>query len=610
MGLYERLSRPGSLWFESTGPDVRNGDSLFFSDPVETLPLVSGDGIGAWFQRLETFLGQGFCLAGWLGYEAGCALDPALSGCAWPSAGQGLLGWFGVYAQPERFDRDTVMAEDDKVTAKRYRVVNLGFELTEQEYLERIDLLREEIASGNVYQVNFTGRCRFTFDGSPEALYVAMKRRQPSPWSAYLNTGDRVVLSFSPELFFTRDGQCIETMPMKGTAPRGMSAGEDLAERRRLAGCEKNRAENLMIVDLLRNDLGRICRTGSIEASGLFETQTYPTLHQMVSTVRGDLREDTGLCDLFRALFPSGSVTGAPKVRAMNLVRSFEKSPRGVYTGAVGFMLPEGRMAFNVAIRTVELSGKHGLYGTGSGIVWDSDPHQEYRECMLKTRILSDRSSDAPAIFETILWNGRYLLIDDHLERLASSASVLGFDFEMTEVRAALEDLEKGLSQAGGRHRVRLMLDTCGEVNVAAEPFIPDPPDRPVRVCLAAERVDSTDPFIRHKVTCRERYERAINAAIGNGCQEALFLNERGELTEGAVSNVIVRIDGCWYTPPESCGLLNGVFRRYLLRTRPWVRERVVTLDDLRRSDMLLICNALRGVRRAGLFDASVGLNG
>ena len=605
MALYERLTQPGSLWFESTLHDARYGDSLFFSDPVELLPLACGDDIGAWFGRLEAWFERGFCLAGWLSYEAGCALDPALSGCTWPSEDQGLLGWFGVYARPERFDRERVMAEDEMVSAKRFRISDLGFELTEQEYFERIALLKEQIASGNVYQVNFTGRCRFRYEGSPEALFVAMKRRQPSPWSAFLNTGDRVVLSFSPELFFTREGLSIETMPMKGTAPRGSTAEEDRAERLKLAGCEKNRAENLMIVDLLRNDLGRICTTGSIEASGLFETQTYPTLHQMVSTVRGELRKDTALYDLFRALFPSGSVTGAPKVRAMNLVRALEKSPRGVYTGAVGFMLPGGRMAFNVAIRTIELSGGSGVYGTGSGIVWDSEPHQEFLECMLKARILSERDGQAPAIFETILWNGGYLLLDDHLDRLASSASELGIDCDLVAVRSSLAGLEDKLSGTGGRHRVRLTLDCDGKASVAAEPFTPDPSDRAVRVCVAPERVDSADPLIRHKVTRRERYDRGLSDAIDNGFQEALFLNERGEVTEGAISNLIVRIDGTWCTPPVSCGLLNGVYRRYLLRTRPWIRERVISLDDLRRADMLLLCNALRGIRRAELHEAS-----
>ncbi len=603
--LYERLEAPGTMWFEASGPDERHGDSLLFSDPLEVLPLYGGDDIRAWFTRLESWLERGCCLAGWLGYEAGAFMDPALSGCAWPDPEPGLLGWFAAYRQAERVDREAVVSADQAAAAGRFNVSGLEFDLAGQEYIDRIAAIREEIAAGNVYQVNFTGRFRFGFEGRPESLYEAMKRRQPSAWSAFLNTGERIVLSFSPELFFTVDGSSIETMPMKGTAPRGHTPAEDLAEKDRLSGSEKNRAENLMIVDLLRNDLGRVCRPGSVETSGLFETRTWPTLHQMVSTVRGELCKGTGLFGLFSAMFPSGSVTGAPKVRAMQLIRSLEKSPRGVYTGSVGFIMPGGRMAFNVAIRTIELSGGSGVYGSGGGIVWDSDPHQEYRECMLKARILSDRAGEPTGLFETILWNGAYLLIDDHLGRIGASARALKLDFDRDAALARLDDLAAGFGAVGGKYRVRLTLDCSGKLSATAEPFTPDPEGLIVRVGVSTERVDSGDPLLRHKVTSRDRFDRTLRDAVAGGFHEVLFLNERGEVTEGAISNVIVRIGGRWYTPPLSCGLLDGVYRRYLLRTRPWIREMAMTIDDLRRADLLLVCNALRGVRRAELAGAT-----
>lgn len=607
MALYDQLAKAGSLWFESTAGEARYGDSLFFSDPLETLTLREGDDIAAWFAALESRLDAGYCLAGWLGYEAGYLLDPALGALATAGAGRELLGWFGVYCRPERFSREAVEAGDAAAEARSCVVSGLDFEFGEEEYCERIDRLRADIAAGNVYQVNFTGRCRFSFEGAPEALYVAMKRRQPSPWSAWLNTGDQHILSFSPELFFVRSGRLIETMPMKGTAPRRERPDEDLAEKAGLSKCEKNRAENLMIVDLLRNDLGRICETGSVRASELFETQTYPTLHQMVSTVRGVLRDETRLHALFQALFPSGSVTGAPKVRAMQLVRELEKSPRGVYTGAVGFMLPEGRMAFNVAIRTIELQGRSGQYGTGSGIVWDSDPRAEFRECMLKTRILAELATSAassvPGIFETMQWNGwEFLLLGDHLDRLVSSATVLGFTFDRDAIAAALSRKARELRAAGGRHRVRLTLARDGNVTIASEPFTLDASAQPVRVCIAAERVVSRDPVLRHKSTVRERYDRAFREAQERGFGEVLFLNERGEVTEGAISNILARVGGRWFTPPDESGLLNGIFRRYLLRTRPWIIEKAITLDELLEADMALIYNSLRGVRRAEIM--------
>jgi para-aminobenzoate synthetase / 4-amino-4-deoxychorismate lyase len=599
--LYQRLEAPGTLWFEASGPDERHGDSLLFSDPLEVLPLYAGDDLRTWFSRLESWLERGFCLAGWLGYEAGALLDPVLAGCSWPDSGSRLLGWFAAYRQAERIDREAVSSADDAAASGRFLVSGLEFDLSHEEYLDRIAAIREEIAAGNVYQVNFTGRFRFGFEGRPEALYAAMKRRQPSAWSAFLNTGERIVLSLSPELFFTVDGRRIETMPMKGTAPRGCNPAEDFAEKDRLFSCEKNRAENLMIVDLLRNDLGRVCVPGSVKTSGLFETRTWPTLHQMVSTVRGDLSDSIDLYGLFRAMFPSGSVTGAPKVWAMHLIRSLEKSPRGIYTGSVGFIMPGGRMAFNVAIRTVELSDGSGVYGTGGGIVWDSDVHQEYRECMLKARILSELADEVPGVFETILWNGAYLLLDDHLERIGDSAQALGIAFDREAPLTLLDELAAGLAAAGGAHRVRLVLDGKGKLSVAAEPFTPDPEGRIVRVAVSTERVDSGDPLLRHKVMSRDRFDRNLRAALAVGFQEVLFLNERGEVTEGAISNVIARIEGKLYTPPLSSGLLDGVFRRYLLRTRPWIIERKMTLDDLRRADLVLVCNALRGVRHAEL---------
>jgi len=266
-------------------------------------------------------------------------------------------------------------------------------------------------------------------------------------------------------------------------------------------------------------------------------------------------------------------------------------------------------MAFNVAIRTIELQGQSGLYGTGSGIVWDSDPCAEYRECMLKARILSDlappAASSVPGIFETMQWNGwEFLLLADHLDRLASSASALGFAFDRDAIAAVLSRKAEELRAIGGRHRVRLTMHRDGNITMASEPFSLEPSGKLVRVCIAAERVDSGDPLLRHKTVVRERCDRAFREAQERGFGETLFLNERGEVTEGAISNILMRIDGRWHTPPESSGLLNGVFRRYLLRTRPWIVQKPITLEELRRAELVLICNSLRGIRHAEIVFA------
>jgi para-aminobenzoate synthetase/4-amino-4-deoxychorismate lyase len=480
---------------------------------------------------------------------------------------------------------------------------DVAFEFTEEEYIEKIDLLKREIGAGNVYQVNFTGRYRFGFQGSAAGLFHTMKMRQPSAYTAMLNTGGKIVLSFSPELFFRRNGLSIETMPMKGTAPRGKSEEEDLLRKEELGRSEKNRAENLMIVDLLRNDLGRICRSGSVEASPLFVTQTYPTLHQMVSTVKGEMKERVGLSQLFRSLFPSGSVTGAPKIRAMELIHALERSPRNLYTGAVGFILPDERMAFNVAIRTIELSGCEGIYGSGGGIVWDSDPLQEYHECLLKAKILSAGDQSSPDLFETILWNGAYLWLEDHLERLASSAVAYGYPVDGAANQEMLERLASTSFRRGVRYRVKMKLARSGEISVEHETFIPEPQGLPVKICLAGERVSSLDGSKRHKSSARGLHDRWYRAALAGGYQETLFMNERGEVTEGAISNVIIRKDGRYLTPPLSSGLLDGIYRRNFLKVRPWVTEQPLFLQDIRQADMLFLCNSLRGLRPAELIE-------
>ena len=386
--LADTLSRDGSLWFESAFCKGFNGGALLFSDPVEVVTLTSLSGLHGFFQTLEEKLAEGYYLAGWLSYEVGYGFEPAIFPIDAAQFPPSPLGWFGVYREPEHVAASVVeqlFSEDVALTPGA-----LHFNLSREEYTEKIELIKQHIAAGNLYQVNFTGRYRFSLNDSVSALFSALRASQPSSYTAFLKSGERTILSFSPELFFRKRGLVIETMPMKGTARRGISVEDDTRLREGLARCEKNLAENLMIVDLLRNDLGRICRPGSIETEGLFATETYPTLHQMVSTIRGEEREGVGLYELFKALYPSGSITGAPKIRAMKCIQSLETEPRGIYTGTIGFITPDLDMVFNVAIRTVELSAEEGIYGSGGGIVWDSDAQEEYRECQLKAKILTD----------------------------------------------------------------------------------------------------------------------------------------------------------------------------------------------------------------------------
>ena len=653
------LSREGSLWMESAFCKEHHGGALLFSDPMEMVTLTSLTGLEYFFRRLEEKLDKGFFLAGWLAYEAGYGFEDCLVNRA-HTLPPSPLGWFGIYRQPERFSGAEVKELFAEASAPSALTLNdLSFNLSESEYAKKIESIREQIAAGNVYQVNFTGRYRFTFNGAAPALFAALRSAQPFSYTALLNSGERTILSFSPELFFRRNGALIETMPMKGTAPRGRTAEEDNRLKEGLGRCQKNRAENLMIVDLLRNDLGRICNPGSVEARELFTTESWPTLHQMLSTIRGEQRPDVGLYELFRALYPSGSITGAPKINAMKLIQSLEPEPRGIYTGTIGYITPKRDMVFSVAIRTIELAGKQGVYGSGGGIVWDSNPAEEYRECQLKAKILapgaaivrdlvaqkessqiiqlkvsglagscallslSDSEKMHPehhlaaknlvstcgkefGLFESILWNGSYLWLEEHLQRLAASAATLGFSCDIAAAALMLRHLEKELRRSDNinsdtRFKVRLSLSSRGDFSISYEPLEVQHSTTKLRLCIAAERTTSANPLLHHKTTERELYDRYLTLARQKGYDEVLFLNERAEVTEGAISTLFIRHGRQLLTPPLHSGLLNGIFRRYMLATRPFAAEKTITLHDLETAAAIFIANSVRGLRPAKL---------
>ncbi|HEX2187403.1 MAG TPA: chorismate-binding protein, partial [Longimicrobiaceae bacterium] len=422
-------------------------------------------------------------------------------------------------------------------------------------------------------------------------------RGQRSAYCALLRLGATSVVSASPELFFRwADGE-LELRPMKGTRPRGRWEEEDEALAAELAASPKERAENLMIVDLLRNDAGRVSEWGSVRVPRLFETERYETVHQLTSTVRSRVLPGAGLTDVLRALFPCGSVTGAPKVRTMQLIRELEPGPRGVYTGAVGFVSP-GETVFSVAIRTLLVDRERGRaeLGVGSGITWDADAAAEYRECLDKARFAAAPAADFE-LLETLLHEpgGGFFLLDGHLERMASSARRFGFRWDAERARAALH----GAVSGDGPLRVRLLLARDGGTRVETHPLAPEPAG-PARVALSARPVDSRDPFLHHKTTRREVY--TTRAAERPDCDDVILVNERGEVTESTLASVVARLDGALWTPPREAGLLPGVFRRHLLESGE-IRERTLRPEDLRAAEELWLVNSVRRWRRAVLVD-------
>ncbi len=598
------LARTGSIWLESAFCKAHGIGALLFSEPIEVVTFSSLSEIEPFFRMLEAKRDAGYFLAGWLAYEAGYGFEPTLVD-DYHQTDDMPLGWFGVYREPERLSASEV--ETLFAHIEQGEQVTLGtavFNLSESEYVGNIAAIKEQIAAGNVYQVNFTGRYHFTVNGSALGLFAALRGSQPSSYTVLLNCGTRTILSFSPELFFEKRGSFIETMPMKGTAPRGCSDEEDLRLKKELGQCSKNLAENLMIVDLLRNDLGRICKSGSVQTASLFATETWPTLHQMHSTIRGELRDTVDLYDLFRALYPCGSITGAPKVSAMKLIQSFETEPRGIYTGALGFIEPNGNMLFNVAIRTVELVGQQGTYGSGGGIVWDSDAQSEYRECQLKAKILATAGVLEFDLFESMLWHGNYLWLEEHLVRLAASALALDFVCDIVVARAMLNRLAEELRQSGNRVKVKLSLSHSGAFSLSYELIEVPSSGALLRLAISEHQVDSSQPHLYHKTTMRELYNSSYALAREQGYDEVIFCNERGEVTEGAISNLFIRKGAKFFTPPMHCGLLHGIFRSYFLATRPFVVEKVLTLQDVLEADIVYVANSVRGLRAGAIINA------
>ena len=560
-----------------------NGEArwLRFSAPVDMVVARTHGEVMPALRRVEKAVGEGCYAAGFVAYEAAPAFDSALS--AKPPLGSLPLLWFGLYQKTV-----TLPFEQSNHSVNRSSSVWTP-SVTPETYRTVIARIKELIAWGDTYQVNYTWRLRRPFRDCPWTLFRELYRTQEVPYAAYVDIGDHVLCSVSPELLFSLEGSQVVTRPMKGTAPRGLSWADDEGRMLDLHRSPKNRAENIMIVDMMRNDLGRIAHTGSVRVPRLFEVERYRTLFQMTSTVQA--LTDAPVGEIFRALFPAPSVTGAPKVRTMQIIDELEDSPRGIYTGTVGFMAPDRRAQFNVAIRTVHVDRTTGLaeYGTGGGITWDSVDREEYEECCTKGLVLM-RPTPPFELLETLLWRPvrGYFLLSGHLDRLSQSARYFGFPFNEKVVRRHLESTALAFGPIS--QRVRLLLDTGGQIRVESQPL--DPGRRIRRVILARRFVDSSSRFLYHKTTNRAVYDDA--RADFPRHDDVILWNEKGEVTESCMANVVVRIRGKWVTPPVSCGLLPGVYRKHLIE-KDRIREGVIRVDELKSAERLCLINSVRG---------------
>ncbi|MEW7848651.1 aminodeoxychorismate synthase component I [Massilia aurea] len=588
--------------------------SRLYSGHAGTLTCTDADGWLSLLAALQDALRQGLYAVPLLAYELGALLQKLPARPVNGPLAQVLLFSHCDHLTGEQVASwlATRSAGDDIAG-----VADIQANVDEAQFVDAIDRIRALIEAGDTYQVNYTYRLHFDAFGSLFALYARLRARQPVPYGALVSLpGGGALLSFSPELFVRHDDGVLLARPMKGTARASGDPERDAALARELALDTKNRAENLMIVDLLRNDLGRVAVTGSVQTPVLFDVQRYGAVLQMTSTVQATLKADTTLADIFDALYPCGSITGAPKRRAMEIIHELEPAARGIYTGAIGWFDPApagrafGDFCLSVPIRTLALDApasgsmrgvRRGELGVGAGIVHDSEAHDEFAECQLKAGFLTGLPNDF-TLFETLRASRDHGCrhLEQHLDRLRASCAWFGFPFEYGAAHAALNEACVALPSEQ-LYRMRLAVDATGAVTITSGVLAPL--QEPVMVVLRDEPMDSGDVFLRHKTSRRSRYDAAWQAAEARGAFDALFFNERGELTEGGRSNVFVRVGDAWVTPPLACGVLPGVMRGVLLAAPAWhAREGVITRAMLEAADDIVVCNALRGPLRAVLL--------
>jgi para-aminobenzoate synthetase/4-amino-4-deoxychorismate lyase len=570
--------RPVVILDDATGSERR------YSDPIGIIRADCCEEVDGAFAAIEQALADGHYVAGYFSYELGYLFERKLLPLL-PATRPVPLLWFGIFAASE------IVPVEQADKGLRTHASALAHEWDGEKHCAAFEHVHALICAGDLYQANVSYRTHFAFAGDPHAFYRALKEQSGARHCAYVDDGARQILSLSPELFFAID-TCGRTTvrPMKGTAARGLTAEADLLAVAGLRASEKERAENLMIVDLLRNDLAKVAVAGSVCVDCLFGVETYPTLHQMVSSISAQRAAPANVASIVRALFPCGSVTGAPKHRAMEVIHEVETSQRGIYCGAIGHFAPDGSAHFNVAIRTLTIADGRGELGIGSAVVHDSRAGAEYEECRLKARFF-DTVRQPLRLIETLRYTRAEGFVRGalHLSRMERSADVLGLPFDREHAWRALEAVVRG----GESARVRLLLDEDGSLRVETAPLAASP--ALWRYAISPHRVDSRDPLLKHKTSRRDLFDGELRRAAEQGCDEILFLNEKDELTEGSRSNIFVERDERLFTPHIDCGLLDGCLRRELLDQKDCIEARLARAD-LETADRVFLGNSLRGL--------------
>ncbi len=567
--------------------DQVSGTVRVYNRPSDIITAWTEDEARQAFSKIQSYLDSGYYVAGFCAYELGHIFEDKLRAIIPDNPDLPLLR-FGIFKSFQ------TVSESLFNPCAQPPSLSLNPAWSEAEYLKQFERVIGYIRAGDVYQINLTFPMTGEYDGTGIDLYTCLRKRQPGQFGGVLSFSDFDLVSLSPELFFRTENRTINLRPMKGTAKRLSDQDADLALKNAMRADDKSRAENLMIVDLLRNDVSRLAEKGSVRVPELFALETYPTLHQMTSRIEARLRKDVSVEDLFRSLFPCGSVTGAPKIRAMEIIQELEARPRGAYCGAIGFIDPSGESCFNVAIRTFTLKNRHISYPVGSGVVLDSDGPSEYAECLLKAEVTRP---SRPRLIETLKYEQKSGSVRSnlHLDRMEGSARELGYPFDREAAEARLQDIRSEHDL-----RLRLGLTSSGEFDVETQ--VLTPLSLPVKLSLCAEPLSLEVQEYRHKWDRRDFYDgqrKRIQALTG--CDEILFLNAQGELCEGSFTTVFIEALGTMFTPHRSSGQLPGILRQDLL-DRGKVDEVVLTIDDLINADAIWVGNSLRGLMRAELL--------
>jgi para-aminobenzoate synthetase / 4-amino-4-deoxychorismate lyase len=562
---------------------------LCFQNPDQIIRADSIDEVVPKFELVNDLINKHqMYAAGFISYEASTAFDSVLethASCSFP------LLWFGLYQKPEIIDLP-------KPAISTEYQLNWKPSVSDVEYHQAISNIKKYIALGETYQVNYTLRLNAPFSGDPWQLFLKLVQAQKADYGAYIDIDNFAICSASPELFFHLEGNNLTSRPMKGTAARGLTLETDDNIANQLHLSEKNRAENVMIVDMIRNDMGRIANINTVKVPNLFNVEKYPTVWQMTSTVTA--KTTASISKIMTALFPCASITGAPKVRTIQIIQKLENTPRRIYTGCIGFISSQRQAQFNVAIRTVLIDKKNNQaeYGVGGGIVWDSVSSEEYQECQIKAQVLTVNQPDF-SLLETILWqpDDGYFVLDYHLQRLQDSASYFDFKLDVNNLKIQLDKLTKSfLNQS---YKIRLLLDYDGGITYQTIPLSVSKNQKFIKLGLYSKPVDSTNIFLYHKTTNRQVYELA-KASCSN-CDDVLLWNERGEITETCIGNIVVELNGDLLTPPVKCGLLAGTFRAKLLKESK-IREEIITLETLKNTSHIYIINSVQKWREAVLI--------